>query len=297
LKIGYPCINLSIGCRNSTSFRLKSYSGEKLVHTVENNLKCLELILSFNVSRNLLFFRLTSDLVPFASHPVNDYDWQAHFRDEFKKTGKFIRDNAIRISMHPDQFIVLNSTREDVFQSSLRELDYHASVLDAMELDNTNKIQIHTGGIYGDKVLSMERFVERYNGLPQKIRDRLVLENDDKLYSFKDCMNIHKRTGIPVLLDTFHHEILNNGEDLLEIFREFSRTWKKRDGIPMLDYSLQYPGGKQGRHAESIDIDRFRGFIEKVKDFDFDIMLEIKDKEASALKASEILKKDPRFIG
>jgi UV DNA damage endonuclease len=297
MKIGYPCINLSIACRSSSTFRLKSYTEEKFIITVENNLKCLEIILDFNVRHNLLFFRLTSDLIPFASHSINKYHWQLQFGDYFKKIGQFIRDNNIRISMHPDQFVLINSIREDVLENSLRELDYHTGILDLLELDYTNKIQLHVGGVYGDKKASMKRFIERYNSLPLSIKNRLVIENDDRLYSLQDCLYIHRMTGVPVLFDSFHHEVLNNGETMIEAFREFTGTWKENDGKPMVDYSSQYPGGKTGRHAQTIDIFLFEKFIKETTDFDFDIMLEIKDKEASAVKASDFLKKDARFIG
>jgi UV DNA damage endonuclease len=108
MKIGYPCINRTIGCSANRTFRLKSYSEERLIETVENNLDCLLNILKFNVEHNILFFRITSDLVPFASHPICQFPWQRFFRDKFRKIGDLIRTHGIRISMHPDQFTLIN---------------------------------------------------------------------------------------------------------------------------------------------------------------------------------------------
>ena len=163
MKIGYPCINRSLDCRGNRTFRLKSYSKKRLIETVENNLECLQKMLEFNIEKGLYFFRINSDLVPFDSHEMNDFDWRDHFEKEFEKIGDIIQENEIRINMHPDQFIVLNSDKEEVYKDSVEELWYHAEVLDSLELDKNAKIQLHVGGVYGDKERSMERFTERYS--------------------------------------------------------------------------------------------------------------------------------------
>lgn len=274
---------------------MKSYSEERLIDTVENNLDCLEKMLDYNIKHDIFFFRITSELVPFASHHINEFDWQAHFEKRFDEIGGKIRDNDIRISMHPDQFIVLNSNKEKVVENSISELDYHADVLDLLKLDKTAKIQLHVGGVYGNKQKSMERFVIRYKKLDSKIKDRLVIENDDVSYSLKDCIDINEMSDIPVLFDYFHHHVNDSGEDVKEALESTSNTWKEKDGIPMTDYSSQEPNEKPGKHAESIDIKDFNDFIETSKPYDFDVMLEIKDKEKSALKAVNIVKEDVRF--
>ena len=103
MRIGYPCINLTVGCSSGRTFRLKSYSDSRTKQTVKNNLICLQRILKFNVEHNLLFFRITSDIVPFASHPTNNFDWQEHFKEDFERIGEFIIRNRMRISMHSIQ--------------------------------------------------------------------------------------------------------------------------------------------------------------------------------------------------
>ncbi|MGB5924349.1 MAG: UV DNA damage repair endonuclease UvsE, partial [Syntrophobacteria bacterium] len=124
MKIGYPCINRGIGCTANSTFRLASYSEERLIQKVENNLDCLFQILQYNVQNGFYFFRISSDLVPFASHPVCTFDWASHFRGQFRKVGEFIRKHDIRISMHPDQFVVINSLKDDVVERSVWELEY-----------------------------------------------------------------------------------------------------------------------------------------------------------------------------
>lgn len=295
MKIGYPCINWSVGCTVNSTFRLASYTDELFAQKAINNVSCLSKILKWNVENGLLNFRIGSDIIPFASHEVCKVEWEIMLKAALEMTGDYIKENNIRISMHPDQFILLNAEKKDIIENSIKELDYHARFLDAMGLDKTAKIQIHVGGVYGNKEESIKRFIQTYKKLPENIKSRLVIENDDKLYSLKDCLEISKATKIPVLFDFFHHECLNNGESLPEAFELAAKTWKKKDGVPLTDYSIQKEGERKGAHATAIDEERFRKFLLEMKKTDFDIMLEIKDKEKSALKALKIAKAEKRI--
>jgi UV DNA damage endonuclease len=285
MKIGYPCINNSIGCTANHTFRVASYSEKRLVETVALNIACLDKTLRYNLDKNIMFFRIGSAIVPFASHPVCTFNWVSFFKKDFKKIGDFIKKFNMRISMHPDQFVLINALKKDIVQKSILELQYHRKVLDTMELNQDAKIQIHVGGVYGDKKAAIKRFVHNYNLLDSKTKERLVIENDDRLFSFKDCLEIHEKTKVPILLDSFHHKCLNNGEELKKCVFKAAKTWKKKDGCLMIDYSEQAKNSRLGAHARSINIGAFKKFIEAIKGVDVDIMLEIKDKEKSALKA------------
>jgi UV DNA damage endonuclease len=290
MKIGYPCINNSLPGTCSATFRLASYSAEKLVASVSSNLANLQQILEYNVAHDLRFFRMSSGLVPFASHPVNTFPWQDHFGVTWQQLGRYIQAHDLRISMHPDQFVVLNSPNPDIVQNSIRELAYQCAVMDLMGLDATAKLQIHGGGVYGDKPAAIRRFIDTYAGLPENIRARLVVENDDRSYSLQDCLLIHQQTGIPVLFDNFHHECLNQGEPMAEALQLAASTWQPHDGVMMMDYSSQAPGERKGKHTQTIVPALFREFLRHLHGLDVDIMLEIKDKEASALQAVRLLK-------
>jgi UV DNA damage endonuclease len=296
MRIGYPCINRTIDCTANSTFRLKSYSETRLKDSIKNNLTCLRKILQFNLERKLLFFRISSDLVPFASHPINRFNWQKYFQEDFELIGEFIIKNRMRISMHPDQFTLINSLKEEIFERSKKELKYHVEILDLMKLDTSAKVQIHVGGVYGDKKGSIGRFVTRFNELDGLIVRRLVIENDDKLYDLNDCVKINEQIQIPILLDIFHHRLNNSSnQSNQECFELAVKTWsEKRDGIPMVDYSSQKIDGSPRQHAETIDIEDFDLFLKQTKPFDFDVMLEIKDKEKSAMKAVELAIKDER---
>jgi UV DNA damage endonuclease len=291
MKIGYPCINKSIGKITISTFRLSSYSEEKLIKAVSYNLEVLKEILNYNIQHNLLFFRISSEIIPFASHPVCKFDWENYFKKDLFSIGQFVKENKIRISMHPDQFVILNSPNREVVKNAIREINYQAAFLNAMELDYSAKIQIHVGGTYNDKISSSDRFIKNYNTLlSDAARSRLVIENDEYRFSLKDCLRIHDKTNVPVLLDVFHHECMNDGCSIHDAIMSADNTWdKNRDDVMMMDYSSQEPNFRKGKHASTLDEMKFKNFIFSTIDCTYDLMLEIKDKEKSATRARQIL--------
>ncbi len=289
IRIGYPCSNLSLRSTAARTFKLSSYSDARLIETVEENLTALESYLAWNAAHDIGFFRISSDTIPFASHPVMTVDWQRHFADRLAAIGVFIAAHRMRIGVHPGQYTLLNSDRPDVIERSIAELVYHAELLELMGLDHTHKIQIHVGGVYGDKATASARFVETYTRLPDAVRQRLVIENDERQYSLADAMRIHAATGIPVLLDVLHHRLFDTGESLAEALDLAIPTWNGH-GPPMIDYSSQHPDRQRGAHAMSIDLDDFLPVAAAIGDRDADVMLEIKDKEVSALRAIAALR-------
>lgn len=296
MRIGYPCINLSMDCRPSRTFRLASLSWERLRETVAGNLACLERIVRWNAERGLLFLRIVSDLIPLASHPANRFPWDQEFAADFARIGDLIRSVGMRISMHPGQYTVLNSPRPETVAAAVAELAYHTRVLDLLGLDRTAKIQIHLGGQYGDKRAAMERFIREVRRLDVRIRNRLVLENDERLYNLDDCLEVSAAVGIPVVLDVFHWELNPDRRTLSEALAAAGATWEPEDGLPIVDYSSPLPNGRFGSHAYALDEAHFRRFLEESRPHDFDLMLEVKDKERSALRALEIAASDSRLL-
>ena len=293
MKIGYPCINRSLSSGSGHTFRLASFIEARFMATVEMNLAGLREILEYNRRYGLQFLRISSGLIPFASHPVCTIRWWERFATTFSELGKEIRDAECRITMHPDQFTLLNSPEPRIVTASTAELLYHARVLDALELDRTAKIQIHVGGVYGDKPAAMQRFAAAYRTLPEPVRRRLVLENDDHLYALADVVALHRETGTPVLFDFFHHRLHHHGETVLEALALATATYTPADGLLLTDYSSQEPGARPGTHAETLVAAEFIALLEATRPFDFDIMLEIKDKEKSALRAMQLARRLP----
>jgi UV DNA damage endonuclease len=276
MKVGYVSTNYSL-CRADRTFRLSSLTVERAREVGISNLECLMDTLKWNVEHGIYFFRISSNTIPFASHPKMLWDWRTEVKSTLEEIGDFIKDNGIRISMHPGQYVVINSERKEVIDSSFMELKYHADLLDLMGVEGY--IQIHLGSSKGDAI---GRFVGNFFALPENVRKRLAIENDDKVFNVSHCLHVSSLTGVPVVFDNLHHKVNGNNDTLHEALEKVRLTWK---GRPMVDYS---EGNSQGVHSDSIT-DAFERFAEEVDDVD--IMLEVRDKERSALKAVEILRR------
>jgi len=295
MRIGYPCSNLTLRESASRTFRLASYSEERLVEIVDANLDALHGYLEWNAEHGIGFFRISSGTIPFASHPIMTFDWQSHYASRFAEIGHFIAAHGMRINVHPGQYTLLNALKEDVMAASIAELAYHAELLDALGLDPTHKIQIHTGGVYGDKPAAAQRFVDVYGQLPDAIRRRLVIENDERQFNLADNLAIHAACGVPVLLDVFHHRLFNEGESLAEALDAVVPTWAGH-GPAMIDYSSQNPQKQAGAHTISIDLGDFGPVLDELIGRDVDLMLEIKDKETSVLRAIDLVRERARSM-
>ncbi len=290
MRIGYAGLNYSVDCTPSSTFRLKSYSSKKLKKKIKSNLECLEKILNYNLKNNILFFRIGSGIIPFASHKICDFNWQEEFKKEFKKIGNFIKENNIRITMHPGPFTILNSPNQKVIKKTIKELQYHNDFLNSLGLNYSAKINIHVGGIYNNKEKAIKRFIKNYKKLPISIKKRLVIENDERSYSLTDCLKINKKIKIPITIDVFHYKLKNKNNNLKKDIIKANKTWN-RDGLPVIHYSSQDPTKRRGAHAKTLNEKEFKKFLKIIKGVKCDLILEIKDKEKSVLKALKIIKK------
>lgn len=291
MRIGFVGDSTIAEIQSARRFRLSSYSSEKFRETALLNLDGVQANIEYSAKNSLLNYRIRSEIIPFASHAVCDVDWKSEYAARFPVIGALVKKYEMRVSFHPDQFVVLNAPSEKVVQNSIAELQYQSTVLDLMQVGNEHKLQIHVGGAYGDKMESKKRFAATFQKLPDSIKRRLVIENDDRLYTVQDCLDIHTETGIPILFDNLHHAMNPDGRSLREAIEACFATWKNEDGLPMVDYSSQQPGMRAGKHADHIDIHQFEAYLQETTGLNFDIMLEIKDKDVSALEALQAAKK------
>jgi len=279
--IGYVAHNLTLDTSASKTVRLKNLTDETLRKLTAENLFSLSKILEWNIEHNIFFYRITSNLIPYASHPANTTDWQNEFRENFKTIGNFISDNKVIVSMHPGQYTVLSSPVDAVVKRAIAEIEYHNTVLDLLNTSSDAKIIIHLGGRYGNKSLAIKRFVKNYKKLSSQTKKRLVIENDDVIYTVNDCLKVYQATGLPVVFDNLHCQINPDNESMLESLKRCLATW---DSTPETHYSEQAPNKLEGAHSTSINIKNFLDFYTKTSELNFNIMLEAKDKEQSVLK-------------
>lgn len=201
--------------------------------------------------------------------------------------------------MHPGQYTLINTPDEDVLSRSISDLAWHAQFLDALDMPLSSKIVLHVGGIYGDKAEAMRRFVLRYRSLNNEIRRRLVIENDERLYTIDDVLQIYNQTGVPIVFDNLHHDTLcpNASRNHADILSDCVKTWQAQDGRPKIHYSQQAPGKKPGAHADFVSSEAFLVYYRDIHGEAFDIMIEGKDKNLSTVKCSFLTAHRVRIAG
>lgn len=185
-------------------------------------------ILTYLDSQDIRFYRLAGQLAPYLTHPdmPRFHNQIEECATELAAIGDLARAYGIRLTLHPGHYIQLNSPQPGRAQRSAGELIAQTRLLDGFGLDGDAVIVVHVGGRYGDEVKGRERFVRRFEALPARARQRVVLENDDRLYSLADAHWIYQRTGVPIVLDTLHHRCLNPERmDLLDALALALSTW------------------------------------------------------------------------
>jgi UV DNA damage endonuclease len=289
LRLGYACVNTQLPSPARTA-RLSNLTADRIVALIDRNLDALEAILRWNRAHGIGVFRLSSNVIPFASHPANEVRWWDVFASRLAQLGRLIRAAGMRISTHPGQYIVLSSTREDVVAAAVAELEYHDRLLTALSLDCSHKIVLHPGSGRADPESARERFAAGYERLSCGAAARLAIENDER-WPLATVLAWADRLRVPVVFDAFHHRLAPSLEQLnaRELVQRAGETWRSEDGRQEVHFSTQASGKRPGAHAEAIDLDSFAKFVGEVGDLPLDCILEVKDKERSVLRAQELL--------
>jgi len=300
-RLGYVAMTLNLeNCSPSGTVTVSAFSKLpdearmfRLRRLTRHNLKNTYRILLYNKALDISVYRFTSKLIPLATHPlIEGWDYTGEFAEEFRQIGDFVKENDFRVSAHPDHYTLINSPSGTVFEDSLKDLDYHVKLYEAMGLDDYRyKLVMHVGGLYKNKEASIERFKENFVRLPDRIRKRIILENDDKSYTAADVLEICRELGIPMVMDIHHHKCVNNGESVEDLLPEVFNTWNDEYFKPKIHFSSPKNEKDFRSHADFIDFEEFKGFISAAVKTgrDFDVMLEAKKKDTALLALSEQL--------
>lgn len=283
--VGFACMSKKCNTKYQT-FRLASFSEYRLKQAINHNIKETEHTIQQCISEGIKLFRLSSDIVPFATHDImKDIDYMSWIQSDLQRIGALAINNNMTLSMHPSQMCCINSNKEEVINNSIKDLIYHYNILNSMGLEDFNII-IHVGGVYGNKAEAMQRFISVFNSLPVDLRNHILLENDDKSYTVSDIMEIHKETGIRLCFD-YHHYVCNNDGSELELDLEAIFATCGDGKVPKIHLSSPKSIEAFRSHSDMIDFEYCREFFEKYKGLEFDVMIEAKDKDLAVDKFIE----------
>ena len=194
------------------------------------NLQRLFKALSFCAANHIHLYRVPCGIFPLNDEPAGERVLQ-EFGDAASKFGPRAKHLGIRVLMHPDQFVVLNSEKPHVVTQSIHILSRHALVFDRLQLPRSPWSALI---LHGGKTGRGKELIHTIGCLPENIRSRLVLENDEYAYSAEESLTICRAAGVPMVFDAHHHvlkEKLANYEDpSVAVFVEAARgTWPRAD--------------------------------------------------------------------
>ena len=301
IQLGLCCLNISLREKKPTIFSsrrvtlktLEEKGIDNLKNKIINNLNDVLKMMDWNENNGIKVFRLSSEIFPHYSNKKAE-DYTLDFAIELlKKIGIKSKEYNQRLTFHPGQYNCLASPYEDVIEHTIRDLKYHADILDSMELDQNSVMVIHGGGVYKNKTATLERWCKNYEKLPENIKKRLVLENCEKNFSIEDCLIVSEKVNVPIVFDTHHYECYKKihpnekFENPEYYIPKILETWDKRN-IKAKFHVSEQGTGKIGHHSDYIEtIPEYLLDIPERYNKAIDIMIEAKMKEKAIFKLYE----------
>lgn len=288
MRIGYACINMTLGEKNITTNRgmiRKTFDSKGLKYVSElslQNVRDLIEVIKWNEKNGINLYRMSSDMFPWSSeYDFNDLPDITKIKNLLSGLGNLVKQYNHRLSFHPGPFNVLASPSESVVKKTISELNKHSEIMDMIGLPVSpfSKINIHVGGAYGNKQDAMKRWVDNFQLLGDNTKKRLTVENDDKpnMFTVQDLLYIHEHTKVPIVFDYHHHNCHNDGMSTEDALKLAVATWPS-DITPTVHIS------------EPRDEQNFRAHHDYVVNevntygYDLDLMFESKAKELSVLE-------------
>ena len=293
MNLGYACINMELsekGISTNRGMIKKTFQSKGVDYAADLallNLKDLYKVLQWNFCNDIKVYRMSSCLFPWMS----EYEFiDLYNYDEIKSwcetIGSYAKQTGQRLSFHPGHFDILASPSESTVNNTILDLNRHAQIMDMMNLrtDHYNTINIHVGGAYGDKESALTRFCENFDKLQKSAKQRLTVENDDKMnmYSTHDLYHgVYKKVKIPIVFDFLHHTLCTGGQTEEEALKLAATTWPS--GIsPLTHYSSSKKIYEDLLSIQTAHADFVYDKIETYE-MEFDIEIEAKAKERALL--------------
>lgn len=226
----------------------------RLAKLCQHNAEALLASLGFCAAQGIGAFRINSQILPSKTHPEAGYEMAelpggCDIIRRFRECGAFARERDVRLSFHPDQFVVLNSPTPRTLAHSLAELNYQAEVAEWVGADTLN---VHGGGAYGDKPSALRALCNTIKRLPASVRSRLTLENDDKVFTPSDLLPVCADTGVPLVYDVHHHRCLPDGLSIEAATEKAVATWNREPLFHISSPLEGWAGPQPQRHHDYI---------------------------------------------
>jgi len=303
IRLGYVAISLTLDEINHyqtiTWTRLqtleKREQEKKLNQIINHNLDFLETILKYNVQNEIFFYRLSHNMIPLSTYPGYSYDYITPYQNQWKRIGSFIKKNHLRVDIHPNQYCVLNSTNSKVVEQTIQELNVCYQIYKSLGI--SGKVILHVGSSMPNKEEALARFRVVFYKLPEEIRKMILLENDDKIYTAKDVLELCEELNIPMVLD-YHHYLCNHGTEKIEkLFPRIFETWKDEEFPPKIHFSSPKSKKERRSHSTYISYFGFQKFLSVIVSYEgkVDVMLECKGKDEALFRLVRQLKMNPQY--
>ena len=303
INLGYACINTKLSglpkskriTTNRTMIK-RTFQQKGIKYASElalANVRDLKKIIQWNEDHNIKFYRLSSEMFPWASEynieDLPDFEKIAQIMGE---AGDLANKYGQRLTTHPGPFNKLASPKERVVLATITDLEIHGKMMDLLKQPRSPwaKINIHVGAAYGDKPMALGNFNRNFERLSDAVKTRLTVENDDKksLYSTKELYEeVYQKIGTPIVFDYHHHKFCDGDLREQDALALALSTWGQTK--PVVHYSQsRCEEHNDNKIRENAHSDSYwtpfnpHGFI-------FDCMLEAKHKEQALFKMRQLL--------
>jgi UV DNA damage endonuclease len=296
--LGLCCINTELRERkkfpvfNSRTCIRKNFTVEKAKELALQNVRDLPEMMTWNYENNINCFRLSSDMFPHFTDTETEKYTIDFAEEDLIWSGGLAKALGQRVLMHPGQYNQVGSPNKKTFEKTIEDLEHHANILDTMDIGKDGVIIVHGGGTYGDKENTKRRWIEQFDDLPKNVKNRLVIENCERQYSTRDCLDISEECGIPVVFDFHHYNCYNiiyknrKQEGIMDLMSEIVDTWTNTNRNRIIMHVSEQGSGRIGHHSDYIEKipNEIFQILDEYPSISIDLEVEAKMKEKAIKK-------------